>query len=107
MNSFLNNNKIYLLIGAVIVLLLLYFLLDYQIKLTLKNEMKKISDKKKQIHKKNKLKQIRMQMKSEQQDGVDSYIDPAENYREEEMDERPKRLERDDMLIRDIRDGTM
>jgi hypothetical protein len=113
----MNDNKTYICIAVLVILVALYYLIDYQIKSTLKNEFKRIQNKK---HKKDKLQKIRqqrlmrdMEMRRDvDQHDMDSYVDPAEEQRHEHDDEHEHfhheraRLSKDDILMRDLADGT-
>ncbi len=122
MQSFLNDNKAYICIALIVVVVIFYYLIDYQIKSTLRNEIKKIQTKK---HKKDKIQKIRqqramreMEMRNENQHDMDSYVDPAEKYRDDQQHEHDHghdhehfhqdraRLSKDDILMRDLADGT-
>lgn len=116
MISFFNDNKIYI-VGIIIVLIVIaYFAIDYQIKNTLYYELRKIE--KENIRKIKKIKQQKLiEMQKKQQaykqtrqtnqghDG-DSYIDPAQDiYNDDEQIEEEKRsekLSKDNFMMRDL-----
>lgn len=106
------DKKTYIVCFLIIFCVILYFLINYQVKSTLHSELKKISDKKK---KRQKLAQIRQTKLMEMRQGheeernmpdMDSYVDPAEKYVDDNNDDgydRQQRLNKDDMMMRDIR----
>lgn len=117
----LNDNKIYFACLLIVVLVGLYFFVSYQAKQVLKHELKKMAEKK---HKKQKLLQMKqhrlMQMRQMQEErqhnhDMDSYIDPSERYNEQDDEDQHRangggyeraRLSKDDILMRDLADGT-
>jgi hypothetical protein len=115
--SFFNDNKVYIIGAVLIIIIIMYYLIDYQIRTTLWNELKKIGDKKNKKLKIQKIKQQKMaQMKQryvEEQDqepqyDMDSYVDPAAKYvrhDEEDDDQMPQeRLSKDNIYMRDLMD---
>lgn len=86
--TFVIENMSYVIGGFLAFLVILYFAIDYQIKTTLVNELKKIGEKKSKMQKR-KNQEFQNKMKSEQakrQYEVDTYQDPVssqnDNYDE-------------------------
>lgn len=114
------NDKKFLVVGAIVVLLIVCYLVDQHIKNTVKDELKQhYNMKRKMKHKLMKRKQRernaqaqrqqQQQHESEQypdeQIEMDSYIDPINNTRNEyEYDNQSERLKPNDMYMRDIMD---
>jgi ABC-type nickel/cobalt efflux system permease component RcnA len=117
MNSFFNDNKAYIFILALVILVACYYLVDYQIKSTLRHELKSMHHKKQKKMKLHKIKQQRMaqmmeSQKNREQHELDSYIDPAEEQQyeneqrnREHLHHDNSRLPKDDILMRDLTDG--
>lgn len=132
-DMFLNNNNVMLLCGCIVIVIILYFLISWHIKQTVKNELKQIcvankkkkiiQEKKKQMSQ-SKLTQSRQSRQSQQpneneneyqqQIDMDSYIDPAERcdvINDDQCDMCPPtgysgiRLAHNDIGMRDIADG--
>lgn len=131
----LNNNIIYVVCIIIISLIGLYFLLVWQIRENVRDELKQIMNnrnKKRKILKSKQQKLLQIRIKEEEknmindhsqdmnqfvQNDIDSYIDPAEGYQNDnqndnEYDQRMSsgysgnRLSKDDIMMRDIADGT-
>lgn len=128
--SFINDNKVYITVALFVIIVIVYYLIDYQIKNTLFSELRKIGEKKTKKIKLQKIKQQKiaqkMKMKqqyseehndqeNQQQYDMDSYIDPATKYtrhEEEDGDEeqemrnrmQQERLSKDNIYMRDIMD---
>jgi FtsZ-interacting cell division protein ZipA len=128
-SNILNNNLVYISCFVVVAIVGLYFLIVWLTRETVKDELKKInlrrSKKKKIVQEKQKeLQEIQrrryereQQNENPQQNDIDSYIDPAENYEQQEPREDDRmqgnqggysgnRLDKNDIMMRDIADGT-
>lgn len=128
-SNILNNNLVYISCFVVVAIVGLYFLIVWLTRETVKDELKKINlrrGKKKKIvqDKQKELQEIQrrryereQQNENPQQNDIDSYIDPAENYEQQEPrgDDRMQgnqggysgnRLDKNDIMMRDIADGT-
>lgn len=116
MMQFLNNNKVYIICIILITIIVLYYFIDYKVKTTLKNELKKMGERKYKKIKLQKLNEQQMQQQHNEniQHDIDSYIDPAERYVRNENAENnnennyekheSRRLSKDDILMRDLVD---
>lgn len=117
----LNDNRIYLLFLLVGISVILYFFVTYQAKQVLKHELKKMSEKKQKKQKLLHMKQQRLMKMRHMQENtqcnrdMDSYIDPNERFGMNDDDEQyldhndqheRARLSRDDIMQRDLTDGT-
>lgn len=121
MNSFFNDNKAYIFILALVILVACYYLVDYQIKSTLRNELKSMHHKKQKKMKLHQIKQQRLaqmmeSQRNREQHEMDSYVDPAEEQQHDHIEHAEhehehfhrdnSRLSKDDILMRDLTDGT-
>ena len=105
------NNRVQLGVALVLFIVIIYFLINYQVKSTLRNEFQKMHMKKQKRLKQEKVRQQRraQEMETKQTFGdIDSYIDPlvAENEGHHNNEHFDQRLSQDDMLMRDITDGS-
>jgi hypothetical protein len=120
------KHKVYIIIGILAGIVLLYFLQTWHIKSLIKDELKKLE----KGRRKKQMKMIKYESIPEQDieqaqaqshahaqysQDMDSYIDPGEENGNEDVDrplktEKPqyqqKRLSQDDVLIRDMVDGS-
>ena len=114
MFNLIENNKVYAGIISVVIVIILYYLIDYQIKSTLKQEIKKMQIKKykrakhaKMIKNKKNASSARRveetEQQMDQQGDIDSYMDPAEGY--DDNAGNNEKLTKDNMLMRDLVDG--
>ena len=106
------NTKVFVPIVVIIFLVGLYYFINYRIKSVLKHELKKMSEKKQKKQKdmnekKKKIMEVEMRKhkneRHQQQMDMDSYIDPAQLYDNNELEMQPKqRLSKNDILMRDL-----
>jgi hypothetical protein len=107
------NTKLFVPIVMIIFLVALYYFINYKVKSVLKHELKKMGEKKnKKLKDMNEKKQKLMESdmrkqkneRHQQQMDMDSYIDPAQLYDNNELDmQQPKhRLSKNDILMRDL-----
>lgn len=105
----LPNEKLYLIVGLLALVGLAIYLINYQIKSTVRYELtmiKKHKLKKMHLLKMKRDKQKRRNIKH--QHDMDSYIDPIDNEQYEEEQEEPQRAARfsqNDLLQRDLIDA--
>ena len=108
------KHKIYIIIGVLIGIVLLYFLQTWYVKSLVKDELKKIGKERKKKHMKmikhESVPERHVEQMQHSQD-MDSYIDPGdENGDEQDEPEQrqyqQKRLSQDDVLLRDMVDGS-
>lgn len=122
MINLINNNLIYLGCFIVMALVGLYFLMLWLIRETVKDELKKIqlkrNKKRKLLEEKQRkmfeLQKIRQINNENINNDMDSYIDPAEGYNEDNNQDEDdlhdtgysgNRLNKNDINMRDIADG--
>lgn len=119
MNNLVNDKK-FLIVGAIAVVLIVCYLIDQHIKNTVKHELKqhynmkrkvknKLMKQKQQQQQRERNTQMQRQQEPEQyqdeQIDMDSYVDPVNNtHNEYEYDNQSERLKADNMYMRDIMD---
>ena len=102
------DKKVYVISAVIVLLVIMYFLINYQVKDTLHRELRKLSDRKKKKQKTLLMNQKRLMhtRDDENQNDMDSYQDPAERHNEDnENDEyydKHERLSKNDMGMRDF-----
>lgn len=115
MNNLVNDKK-FLIVGAIAVVLIVCYLIDQHIKNTVKQELKLHYNMKRKV--KNKLMKQKQQRERnaqiqrqeteqyhDEQIDMDSYVDPVNNtHNEYEYDNQSERLKADNMYMRDIMD---
>ena len=128
----LNNNLVYIACFVIVAIIGLYFLICWLIRNTVRDELKQMAEHKNKKKKALQIKQRKMleiqqehqrrqqrQHEQDRQQDMDSYIDPAEGYngnkqQSNDNDESDQlqggysgdRLAKDDIMMRDIADGT-
>ena len=106
MPIFGGDKKVYVISAVIVLFVVVYFLINYQVKETLHRELRKLSDRKKKKERSLLMKQRKMmQMRDENRNDMDSYQDPAEGYNENNDNNEHydnQRLSKDDMLMRDF-----
>jgi hypothetical protein len=118
--SFITDNKTYIICITIAIIIIVYFLIDYQIKNTLIKELQRIRGEKHKKIKIQRIKQQRMQKKTHteqpkkntvekfNQHDMDSYVDPAEKNIDREYGDEDDRngfnekLSKDNIYMRDM-----
>ena len=112
MDTFLYENKTYIIVIIVVVAIILYFWIDYQTRSIFKQELQKQQKNKQRKMKLLQIQQQKLEQQLENQHneklGTDSYVDPAERFHNETPPEnapRTLRQKSENILMRDIDDG--
>ena len=106
--------------GAFVTIIIMYYLIDYQIRLTIKDELRSMRErkyKKMKMLKNNKAKSVEKDTYSKNEEpshdmnqaDMDSYMDPLQNQGDDfdnHVQHNQKRISKNDIMMRNFVDGT-